>query len=146
VTVPFKALEGYEDEFARQLAGQESALNGMTAGEIKGNIETFNLSGRSSDAADAIGAFRRSNPVATDPFAENYLPNAGNDPVTFAALHEPDMVIGGRTNGVTGYGDMRVNSSIGAQNYYNQQTILDAVSGAPSDSYIRFIFDIQGPK
>lgn len=142
VRVQYTPLQGSEEEFSRQLAGQEAGINKLTAGEIRANIDAFNASGRPSSASEAIGLFRRENPVSEDPFVEAYMEASPDS--RFAALHEPDMVVGGRPDGVTGYGDLRVNSSIGAQNAYRQSMIYDAVSSVPSDSYVRFIFETTG--
>ncbi|WP_459571807.1 polymorphic toxin type 15 domain-containing protein, partial [Cupriavidus sp. 8B] len=143
VNIQYTPLQGNEVEFMRQLAGQEAGLNMLTAGEIRANIEAFNAGGRPSSATDAISAFRRENPVTDDPFVDAYMKNApeGQTP-RFAALHEPDMVIGGRASGVTGYGDLNVNSSIGAQNAYRQSVIYDAVKSALPNSYVRFVFGV----
>jgi len=145
VKVQYTPLKGSEEEFQRQLAGQQAGLNKLTAGEIRSNIEAFNESGRPSSAADAISAFRRENPISEDPFVDAYMDAApeGETP-KFAALHEPDMVIGGRPDGITGYGDIRVNSSLGAQNAYRQSIIYDAVKSVPADSYVNFIFEATG--
>jgi hypothetical protein len=142
VTIPYKALPGSEEEFARQLAGQEAGLNKLTAGEIRSNIEAFRANGRPSSAAQTIADFRRENPVSEDPFAQDYLADAGEgDTPRFAALHEPDLVIGGR-DVIAGYGDLSVNASLGAQNRYNQEAIYRAVFNAPSDSFVQFIFSL----
>ncbi|POZ59988.1 polymorphic toxin type 15 domain-containing protein [Chromobacterium alticapitis] len=125
----------------RKLAGQEAGLNKLTAGEIRSNIEQFRANGRPSDASNEIMQFRNANPVVEDPFVQSYLDRIGAEgQPRFAALHEPDMVIGGRPDMVTGYGDLRVNSSLGSQNRYFQDAIYQATLGVPKNSYVRFKF------
>lgn len=142
VTLSYTPLAGKEAEFMRQLAGQEAGLNRLTAGEIQSNIDAFNATGRPSSAAQAVAEFRRESPVSGDPFAQAYF--STNTPAPrLAALHEPDMVIGGRASEVTGYGDLAVNSSIGAQNRYLQADVYRAVSQVPPNSYVRFIFGVD---
>ncbi|MGY3231221.1 hypothetical protein ACVWWJ_002705 [Luteibacter sp. HA06] len=146
VRVQYTPLEGSEAEFARQLAGQERGINALTAGEIRTNIEKFNAQGRPPGAGGAVGEFRRENPVSEDPFVESYLAQVSQGATPrFAALHEPDLVIGGTVNAVNGYGDLRVNSSLGAQNAYRQDIIYDAVKTVPADTKVRFIFEVKSP-
>jgi len=144
VRLDYTVLQGREREFMRQLAGQEAGINKLTAGEIRNNIDSFNANGRPSSAGQAVAGIRRGNPLSEDPFVQAYLEKGfENGEPRFAALHEPDMVIGGNSNGVTGYGDLSVNSSLGSQNRFHQNTIYQAVQLAPADSYIRFIFGVK---
>ncbi|OEZ63500.1 tRNA3(Ser)-specific nuclease WapA precursor [Duganella sp. HH105] len=140
VTVNYNSLRGFEQEFARQLQGQQRGINQLTAGEIKANIEAFNASGRPSSAASAINRYREANPIVGDPFATNFQRENSNNTAKFALLHDPDMVIGGKASGVTGYGLANVNSSLGAQNNWRQSQIYNAVNSVPPESYIGFIF------
>ncbi len=96
-------------EFARQLKGQETGINKLTAEEIKANIEKFRAEGRPSSAASAIRQARRADPIAA----------AGK-----AGLHNPDAVIGGKPNLIEDFGGMRENSSLGSQNRLNQKIDL----------------------
>jgi hypothetical protein len=127
VTVTYSS-HGEAAEFARQVAGQEAGLNRMTAGEIRANIEAYRASGRPSSASSAIQTARRQNPAAA----------AGN-----AALHEPDMVIGGNASIIENFGNLPVNSSIGSQNRTLQQVIYDAVKDLPADAVVNFRFRVQ---
>lgn len=67
VRIQCTRLEGSDAEFMRQLAGQESGINRLTAGEIRSNIEAFNANGRPSKAGQAIADFRRENPCLRIP-------------------------------------------------------------------------------
>jgi hypothetical protein len=49
---------------------------------------------------------------------------------TQAALHSPDQVAGGFANRITGLGDLRINSSIGAQWKYRIADLEAAVRAA----------------
>jgi len=99
-------------------------------------------SGRPSSAAQAVNNYRRDNPISEDPLVQSYLiESEASTGTKFAALHEPDLVIGGR-NVIAGYGDFSVNSSIGAQNRFARDAIYRAVLNAPEDSYIRFILSL----
>lgn len=140
----YSAIPGKEAEFARQLAGQEAAMNRMTAGALTEEIESFLANGRPSSADRYLRHFRSEHPIGEDAFVRDYLAGAGAGSNTrFAALHDPDMVIGGRPANITGYGDFGVNSSIGVQNYYHRDSILNFVKSAPPDAYLRFYLEIK---
>ena len=117
-------------EFARQLTGQAAGLNRLTVAQFLANRDRY-LSkalltgdGRATagDAAQKLAravAFRRKtdelqaqnedlSPDEAEVQAQQWLD-------TQAALHDPDQVAGGRADTITGLGDARVNSSIGAQ-------------------------------
>ncbi|WP_349280030.1 polymorphic toxin type 15 domain-containing protein [Polaromonas hydrogenivorans] len=132
-------LIGKEREFMRQLVGdQEAGINKLTAGEIKANIDNYGtFNDRPPDATSAIKAYRSANPISDDIFAQEYLAN--NPSAKFAATHSPDMILGGRAIGITGYGDLGVNSSIGSQNKYVMPQIYNAVSSVPPNNFITFI-------
>ncbi|WP_141753452.1 polymorphic toxin type 15 domain-containing protein [Duganella sp. HH101] len=114
-------------------------------GEIKANIEAFNGNGRPSSAASAINRYRDANPIVGDPFVNNFKRENSTNTTRFAVLHEPDMVIGGKASGVTGYGLANVNSSLGSQNNWRQSQIYNAVNSMPPESYIGFIFKTGTP-
>lgn len=114
-------------EMERQLAGQQTGLNNMTAQEYLDGREKFKEFGRGSGkpAADARVAYETK--IADDLIEQNVksgMPQvqaermataeAAERMKALAALHNPDMVAGG-TNVVTDIGDRQVNSSIGSQ-------------------------------
>jgi hypothetical protein len=127
--VPYKT-HGDPEEFKRQLAAQEAALNKMAAGEIKQKIEQYRAEGRPSTAKSAIQKARRKNP-------EEAKGKAG--------LHNPDLCIGGSPDDVDDWGGEGENSSIGSQNKARaRQIIYDTVSKLPETSPVNFKFSIIG--
>ena len=120
---PFKVKKGHNDiEFDRQLANQEADLNKLTVQEYLDNRELYLKYKRSPEAKAAQKLARKE--AFEDKIFE--LTEQGMDPNlakkeakkwidTQAALHDPDMIAGGFGENVTGMGDKRINSSIGAQ-------------------------------
>src|SRR5262249_45821593 len=121
---------GNEDEFVRQLRGQQRGLNEMTAGEIRARIEQFRANGRPSSSESAL----------TDEQEQTVRQSEGD----LARLHNPDLCIAGK-NCVVDVGDSRINSSIGSQNRTRQQQIYDAVKDLPSNQKVRLIFRPDRP-
>lgn len=117
-------------EFSRQLTGQQDGLNRLTVAEFLANRDRYlkqavlTGDGRAAegDAAqrlaredafsDKIRELRSQNRGLTEKQAEGQAQQWLD---TQAALHDPDQVAGGHADRVTGLGDARVNSSIGAQ-------------------------------
>lgn len=117
-------------EFARQLMGQEQGLNRLTVAEFLANRDRYlqqavlTGDGRAPEGNAAqtlarqkalqlkVNELRSQNRTLTlkqaNAQAQQWLD-------TQAALHDPDQVAGGHADQVTGMGDARVNSSIGAQ-------------------------------
>ena len=117
-------------EFARQLTGQAAGLNRLTVAQFLANRDRY-LSkalltgdGRAT-AGDAAQKLAREMTLRdkTEELLtadENLtrkeaLAQAGQWLSTRTALHDPDQVAGGHADAITGLGDARVNSSIGAQ-------------------------------
>ncbi|RZJ56710.1 MAG: hypothetical protein EOO55_04735 [Hymenobacter sp.] len=117
-------------EFARQLENQQQGLNRLTVAEFLANRRHYDalrkLKGTGRDPkGDAAQKVAREEALA-DKIAELQLLDAklsDRDAATQAqgwlstqaALHDPDQVAGGHSETITGMGDARVNSSIGAQ-------------------------------
>lgn len=113
------------EEYQRQVEGQQKGLNKLTIGQYLRNRETYKNSGRNTDIggeaqrrareearADKIRELRLNNPGMTQEEAEE---QADKYLESQAALHDPDQIAGGNPENVTGVGDAKVNSSIGAQ-------------------------------
>jgi len=115
-------------EFDRQLKGQESGLNDMTVDEyIKGRtaFDEGEVTRSSSAAKKARVQYAREltrdltdklqgeglSPAQAE---QKAIEIASEKMKTLAALHNPDMVSGGR-DVISDFGDRSVNSSIGAQ-------------------------------
>lgn len=113
------------DEYLQQLKDQEKGLNELTAGEIKNNIELYREQGR-GDAAKFISEYKKTH-VA---------------PEGSAALHGPDMSIGGYADNISGFGDRGINSSIGSQNRSKQDLIYDAVKDLDPNTKVKFNFNL----
>ncbi len=115
-------------EFDRQLAGQEKGLNNMTVADYLGGRDAFESrvtvrdpsiarAARVAQESDLITKFalqlRKQGWSARDARTKA-AEMAGDQMKTLAALHNPDMVAGGRDL-IAGFGDRSINSRIGAQ-------------------------------
>jgi Novel toxin 15 len=116
-----------EKEFYEQLKGQEAGLNKMTVGEYLENRARFEQIGRGTGAAQEAARER-----LTDQINKSVLGSLERDGIvgkqakelaaaktkeimgSLAALHDPDMVAGGRDQ-IAKIGDRSVNSSLGSQ-------------------------------
>lgn len=115
-------------EFDRQLAEQEKALNNMTVQDYLDGRGKFLESGRYGTGAAQQAARQAHMQELTRGFErqlarQGVVGQAAQDQATkmaadkmgsLAALHNPDMIAGGK-DVVTGMGDRGVNSSIGSQ-------------------------------
>lgn len=128
---PSKGKPGLDRaEFARQLLGQQNGLNQLTVAAFIANRDHYNAlrqlkgDGRDpkGDAAQKVAReealsdktleLRRQDPSLTRKQAQE---QAEKWLETQTALHNPDQVAGGHAAIISGMGDARVNSSIGAQ-------------------------------
>ncbi|AID27485.1 polymorphic toxin type 15 domain-containing protein [Salmonella bongori] len=134
-------------EYARQLRGQQDAINSMTAAEYKSARDAFKAHGRDAGSGDAqrvararvendikkniASNIKRENPSLSREEVDAEASRKAADAVNkLAALHEPDMVAGGaggRAN-LTNLGARGINSSIGAS--WNQDGRLTALDDA----------------
>ena len=116
-----------EKEFYEQLKGQEAGLNKMTVGEYLENRARFDQLGRGTGAAqeaarkklslqiqDSIEAGLLKSNVAPANAESMAAERAKEIMSSLAALHDPDMVAGGRDQ-IGKIGDRSVNSSLGSQ-------------------------------
>lgn len=113
-------------EFDRQLAGQERGLNDMTVDEYLKGREAFDPANRDAKVArDARAEYRartvkvlteslRKEGVGAKDAAVQAAQIADTRMKTLAALHNPDMVAGGK-DVIADFGDRNINSRIGAQ-------------------------------
>ncbi|MGJ3507169.1 polymorphic toxin type 15 domain-containing protein [Enemella sp. A6] len=140
MVVPFTVGSGPDlrdkiDEYERQLSRQIEALNRMTANEVRENWDTVEREGKAqSEAREKYEELKRKeyltealgleddDPDALDGLtAEEWADKRTEEEMDrVAALHEPDLVAGGRDeipddNGMPSMGDRNVNSSIGSQ-------------------------------
>jgi hypothetical protein len=116
--------QGSVPEFDRQLAGQEKGLNDLTVEEYRQGRETY----KSRDPQVAREARADYQHAMTDKFTDELRATglslsearakaqtmAADKMKALAALHNPDLVAGGK-DAIGDFGDKRVNSSIGAQ-------------------------------
>ena len=138
-------------EMERQLAGQQTGLNNMTAQEYLDGRKAFadrkavTGSGRGSGqpAADARVAYEDElqgklldtytkqgmSPVEAKKLA---ISDAAKQMTALAALHNPDMSVGG-ANVITDMGDRSVNSSIGSQWKGRVADLDTAASSVPAN-------------
>lgn len=127
VEVKFNYKEKFdEEEFSRQLKGQQDGLNNLTVQEYFDNRERYLTEGRSKEG------FKAQKKVRKEAFDDKVLEllEEGKSPSQAkaearewikerAALHDPDQIAGGDPTRVTGVGDRRINSSLGAQWKWN---------------------------
>ncbi|MEX5353524.1 DUF6861 domain-containing protein [Pseudomonas juntendi] len=110
-------------EFKRQLNGQEDGLNGMTVEEFLEKVESPNQRNKGL----AQRARRKEQEVIQEKFAKELrktmdpseaqriaIEKARNRMSITAALHNPDLIAGGR-DVISDFGDRQVNSIIGPQ-------------------------------
>jgi hypothetical protein len=128
---PSKGRPGLDrTEFARQLTGQQDGLNRLTVAEFLANRDRYLTQalstgdGRAPEGnaaqtlARTIALRRKADELQTndeDLTPDDAIIRAQQWLDTQAALHDPDQVAGGHADRVTGMGNARVNSSIGAQ-------------------------------
>jgi Novel toxin 15 len=123
-----KKTKGKAKEYDRQLADQEKGLNDMTVKEyLEGRAKYAEIgregtgaaqqSARDKYAAELQEGFKeqlKEQGVRGAAAAEQAAKSTKDKMDTLAALHNPDMIAGGK-DVVTGMGDRGVNSSIGGQ-------------------------------
>ncbi|MGI4759314.1 MAG: type VI secretion system tube protein TssD, partial [Janthinobacterium lividum] len=117
-------------EFSRQLTNQQEGMNRLTVAQFLANRDQYNKlrktkgTGRDpkGDAAQKIAREKalvlkvEELQLADDDLTESEAMTVATQWLaTQAALHDPDQVAGGNSQTVTGLGDARVNSSLGAQ-------------------------------
>lgn len=120
--------QGSYPEFDRQLAGQEAGLNDMTVEEYLRGREAFDSGKTSRDPAVARKERVRYESALTGKLTSQFRKagmsmqeaklKAQNEAAqrmkTLAALHNPDMIAGGR-DVIRDFGDRNINSRIGPQ-------------------------------
>ena len=138
----------YLREYAKQLRGQQDAINGLTANEFQAARDAYTAVGRNpvadgmQEAAreDFINQVRKSigrslmasGMDPADALAES-ASRADSVASSLAALHEPDMVAGGWANpDPTRMGSSNINSSIGAS--WNQGGRLGGMDEMAEDA------------
>ena len=123
VEVKFNYKEKFdEEEFSRQLKGQQDGLNDLTVQEYFDNRERYLREGRSKEGSMAQKLARqKAYEAKVDELVEGGLSpkEAQTEAKKWikdqAALHDPDQIAGGDPTKIRGVGDSRINSSLGAQ-------------------------------
>lgn len=123
-------------EFLRQLKGQEKGLNRLTVEEYLNNRDAYLQNGRSKEGTKAQREFRENYisqradelMVADSNLSKKDARNMAKKEIEGkAVLHDPDQVVGGHGDDITGFGDQSVNSSLGSQwDKHNRANNLDA--------------------
>lgn len=130
-----KNAKGDPKEYDRQLADQEKGLNDLTVKEYLEGREKYQDIGRKGTGAAQSAARDKYAAELTDGFkkelgkqgvvgaaAQTQAAGMAADKMkTLAALHNPDMIAGGK-DVVTNMGDKGVNSSIGRQWTHNDES------------------------
>lgn len=138
----------YLQEYAKQLKGQQNAINNMSAEEFKAARDAYNTYGRNPLAKDGQNALRKAIQSDVEESIYTSLRASGMSPqeatiqaisrskeimTNLAALHEPDMVAGGHGKPVPQrMGNTGINSSIGGS--WNQGGRLSDMDNAANDS------------
>lgn len=128
--VSFFCKSGLDEvEYERQVRDQIDGMGQLTVQEFRENRKAYIKSGRRKahlqrDArkharSERITQLRRSGMSLEDAEAK-----ADTELHGLAALHNPDQIAGGRPEHITGFGDARINSSIGSQ-WRRQVTLIE---------------------
>lgn len=139
------------EEFGEQLEGQQAGLNQLTVEEYLRNIA--NPVKRSSSAAkEARAVFsRRLKQRFQQEFSKEMDPGQAEVAATekakeimsnLAGLHNPDLSAGGNDI-IGGFGDRRINSSIGAQWRTKIQEIKKAAEAVPEKMRASTLMNVQ---
>lgn len=114
-----------EGEFARQLADQENGMNQLTVEEYLKNRQKYINEGRAAESkvyqqqARDMAYFDKVNELCNLGKSKKEAENIAKKWLeSEAALHNPDMIAGGKPQNVGGMGDSSINSSIGSQWQY----------------------------
>lgn len=109
-------------EFNRQIVKQEAGMNNLTIKEFLDNRKAFKVNGRTKEAAISQKQIRQDAiKIKTNQLRESGLSKAEAQKQAERwvkrqdALHNPDMIAGGKADGISGLGDKRVNRAIGSQ-------------------------------
>ncbi|NLT31776.1 MAG: hypothetical protein GXX86_15240 [Propionibacterium sp.] len=176
MVVPFTVGSGENlrdkvDEYERQLSRQIEALNRMTADEVRHNWDHEEREGKAQAEArkkyeelkykeyltEAFG-LEDDDPDALDGLtAEEWAERRTEEELDrVAALHEPDLVAGGRDvipedeNGMPSMGDRGVNSSIGSQWRGRRDELEEYIDSLIADGRGDELLDLgwilEGPK
>ena len=114
-------------EFMRQLSGQETGLRKLTVQEFLDNRDAYlsRLSETGSGRPETAGVAQR---IAREKALNDKILDLVDSGMPYdeaeqtaqswiktqAALHDPDMIAGGKADGITGMGDRNVNSALGS--------------------------------
>jgi hypothetical protein len=135
--------QGSVPEFDRQLAGQEAGINSMTVDEYINGRDAFQCGKAVRNSCIAKTARAEYHDELRETLFDEYLQNgfsaldaeekaakeAGKRMATLAALHNPDMVVGGK-DVISDFGNRNINSRIGAQwNKSGRLAALDKAAG-----------------
>ncbi len=137
--------QGSYPEFDRQLAGQEAGLNAMTVEEYIRGREAFDAKQTSRDSKVAKQARQRYSDDLIEKLADQFhktgmsrrdaeakaAAEVSNKMKTLAALHNPDMVAGGR-DAISDFGDRNINSRIGSQWRSRVGSLDEAATAVPT--------------
>lgn len=129
--------DGLEEEYLRQIKGQQEGLGKLTIAEYLKNRQAYkdrkkeqkdkgkkNPSGRAKEGSIAqrkareVALVKKSREIRENnkSISRNEANNLAEEWLkTQAALHDPDQIAGGNPENITGMGDARVNSSMGSQ-------------------------------
>jgi len=111
-----KNKKGTPKEYDRQLKDQQNGLNDLTAEEYLEGRKAYSSVKRKSTAVDR----KKFKKKLIDDYKNDGMPTAKANQVatekmkTLHALHNPDLIAGGKDK-VTTFGDKSVNQSIGSQ-------------------------------
>jgi hypothetical protein len=125
--------------YDQQLQGQASGLNAISVTEWAQNRDNYRNQGRGTGAAQEAAR----NQLRADLASQGKTPAEIDATMErLAALHEPDLVAGGR-DWITRLGSRYINSSIGAQWRTNVSQIETAVSVIPIADKPRFRINVS---
>lgn len=137
--------QGSYPEFDRQLAGQEAGLNEMTVEEYLRGRNAFDTKQTTRDPSVARQARKRYADELIEELADQLrksgmsrrdaeakaVADVENKMKALAALHNPDMIAGGR-DAISDFGNRNINSRIGAQWRNRVGTLDQAATNVPT--------------
>ena len=123
IEVKFNCKEDHDPaKLSEQLSVQEDEMNKLSVEKYKANRDKFIKDGKPPEAKK-VQRLARKEEIAkrTKELTNKGIPykeaktQATQSLKGQAALHGPDMIAGGDLNNITGFGDAKINSSIGSQ-------------------------------
>jgi hypothetical protein len=133
ITLPYKNPSKFDStEYARQAIDDQAKLieDNFTAGDLKKSIESYSPTVRKKANAENAKYRARTPPASSD----------------VATTHGPDPCLGCDKSIITGYGDKKVNASIGSQNRNIKKHVYNTVKDVHPNAKLKVNVTLDGEK